>query len=77
MDLKNVSCSYALVHASQWKDTGFQYCGADSDQPFTITHYSTIMSTWQCCVPLPRFKYLYTCRILGGFVAVECIKMWF
>lgn len=34
--------------------------------PFTITHYNTIMSAWKYCVPLPRFKYLYTCRGLGS-----------
>lgn len=28
--------------------------------PFTVSHYNTIMSTWKYCVPLPRFKYLYT-----------------
>lgn len=45
--------------------------------PFTITHYNAIMSAWKYCVPLPRFKYLYTCCILGCLVAMECIKMWF
>lgn len=47
--------------------------------PFTVTHDNTIMSTWKYCVPLPRFKYLYTCCILGCLVAValEHIKMSF